>query len=116
MSVDVKSEGLLRLVDENVEVEQLATGFTFTEGPIWNPAGQFLLFSDMPGDTRRRWDEQGGIQEVDEPEQQGQRDDPGCRRAADRLRALDERRSCAWTPTAPARAARCSPRTSRARS
>ena len=36
-----------------------ATGFTFTEGPIWNPAGQFLLFSDMPADTRRRWDPEG---------------------------------------------------------
>ena len=63
MSVDVKSEGIRRLVDENVEVEQLGTGFTFTEGPIWNPDGQFLLFSDMPGDTRRRWDESSGAQE-----------------------------------------------------
>ncbi len=71
MSVDVKSEKLGRLVDENVEVEQLATGFTFTEGPIWNPQGQFLLFSDMPGDTRRRWDEQGGVQVVASPSNKG---------------------------------------------
>ncbi len=67
MSVDVKSEGIRRLVDENVEVEQVGTGFTFTEGPIWNPDGQFLLFSDMPGDTRRRWDESSGIQAVASP-------------------------------------------------
>jgi len=40
---------LASLVDENVEVKQLGTGFTFTEGPIWNPKEQFLLFSDMPG-------------------------------------------------------------------
>ena len=40
MAVDVKSEKLTELVDPNVEVEQLATGFTFTEGPIWHPTEQ----------------------------------------------------------------------------
>ncbi len=71
MSVDVRSEGIRRLVDENVEVEQLGTGFTFTEGPIWNPDGQFLLFSDMPGDTRRRWDDSSGVQVVMSPSNKG---------------------------------------------
>ncbi len=71
MSVDVRSEKLGRLVDENAEVEQLATGFTFTEGPIWNPKGQFLLFSDMPGDTRRRWDATNGVQVVMSPSNKG---------------------------------------------
>ena len=37
MAVQVKSERLLELVDESAEVEQIGTGFTFTEGPIWNP-------------------------------------------------------------------------------
>ena len=71
MSVDVRSDKLGRLVDENVEVEQLGTGFTFTEGPIWNPSGEFLLFSDMPGDTRRRWDESSGVQVVLSPSNKG---------------------------------------------
>ena len=31
----------------------LATGFTFTEGPIWNKDGQHLDFSDMPANIRR---------------------------------------------------------------
>ncbi len=70
-AVDVRSDKLGRLVDENVEVGQLGTGFTFTEGPIWNPDGQFLLFSDMPADTRRRWDEQGGVQVVASPSNKG---------------------------------------------
>jgi gluconolactonase len=67
----VRSDKLGRLVDENVEVKQLGTGFTFTEGPIWNPDGQFLLFSDMPDDTRRRWDEQNGVQVVASPSNKG---------------------------------------------
>jgi sugar lactone lactonase YvrE/quercetin dioxygenase-like cupin family protein len=71
MAVDVRSERLRALVDEHVEVEQLATGFTFTEGPIWNPSGQFLLFSDMPGDTRRRWDESSSVQVVASPSNKG---------------------------------------------
>ena len=48
MAVDVKSEKLHELVDSQAQVEKLATGFTFTEGPIWNKEGRFLLFSDMP--------------------------------------------------------------------
>jgi sugar lactone lactonase YvrE len=36
MAVDVKSEKLHELVDSQAEVENLATGFTFTEGPLWN--------------------------------------------------------------------------------
>jgi gluconolactonase len=41
-------------------LERLATGFSFTEGPIWHPE-QYLLFSDMPQDVRRRWDPEQGI-------------------------------------------------------
>ena len=67
MVVDAKSDAIYDLVDRDVEVEQLGTGFTFTEGPVWNPDGQFLLFSDMPADTRRRWDERDGVRVVASP-------------------------------------------------
>ena len=67
MAVDVKSDRLTELVDPNVEVEQLGTGFVFTEGPIWHPTDHYLLFSDMPGDTRRKWSEAGGVEEVMKP-------------------------------------------------
>ncbi len=67
MSVDVRSDKLVELVDPNVEVEQLGTGFTFTEGPIWHPRDQHLLFSDMPGDVRRKWTPDGGVEEVMNP-------------------------------------------------
>jgi gluconolactonase len=71
VAVDVKSDKLFELVDRGAKVEQLATGFTFTEGPVWNKQGRFLLFSDMPGDTRRRWDEQSGITEIAKPSNKG---------------------------------------------
>jgi gluconolactonase len=65
--VDVRSEKLADLVDENVEVEQLGTGFTFTEGPIWHPRDDYLLFSDMPADIRRKWTPDGRVEEVRNP-------------------------------------------------
>jgi gluconolactonase len=42
-------------------LEQLGTGFLFTEGPVWHPTGKFLLFSDMPGDHLRRWSAVDGV-------------------------------------------------------
>ena len=55
------------LIDVQAPVNQLGTGFVFTEGPIWHPVEQHLLFSDMPGDVRRRWDPAGGVVEVMRP-------------------------------------------------
>jgi gluconolactonase len=47
-------------VDLDAEAAMVATGFAFTEGPIWMPDGS-LHFSDMPADKRRRWHpEEGG--------------------------------------------------------
>ncbi len=54
------------LIDLWAPVRQLGTGFEFCEGPIWHPAERHLLFSDMPGDVRRRWDG-NGMSEVKRP-------------------------------------------------
>jgi gluconolactonase len=70
MTLQVMAPALLELVDEDAELERLGTGFTFTEGPLWHPDG-YLLFSDMPGDVRRRWDEENGVQEVANPSNKG---------------------------------------------
>ena len=55
------------LIDPYAPVGQVGTGFEFTEGPIWHPVDQYLLFSDMPADVRRRWDIRRGISEVRRP-------------------------------------------------
>ena len=55
------------LIDLDAPVDRLAGGFTFTEGPIWHPRDQYLLFSDMPADVRRRYDERSGVREVMRP-------------------------------------------------
>ncbi len=66
MGVVANNPKVYDLVASSVQVEQLATGFTFTEGPVWHPDG-YLLFSDMPMDVRRKWSEADGIVEVMKP-------------------------------------------------
>jgi gluconolactonase len=66
VAIAVNSEKLRQLVDEGAEVEQVATGFTFTEGPIWMSDGS-LHFSDMPGDKRRRWHPTEGVEVLRDP-------------------------------------------------
>lgn len=66
MGVIANNPKVYDLVASSVQVEKIATGFTFTEGPIWHPDG-YLLFSDMPADVRRKWTEDGGIVEVMKP-------------------------------------------------
>src|ERR1700749_1796507 len=55
------------LIELDAPAIQVAAGCVFTEGPVWHPAEHFLLFSDMPGDVRRRWDPHGGAVEVKRP-------------------------------------------------
>lgn len=64
MSLGQTSAGLAGLVAPEAAVEPLATGFGFTEGPVWSSSKRCLLFSDIPGDTRYRWSAERGV-EVD---------------------------------------------------
>ena len=41
-------------------VERLATGFRWTEGPVWFGDGRFLLFSDIPNNRIMKWEEETG--------------------------------------------------------
>ena len=67
MTHHVRRSEFTSLVDPDAPVRQIGSGFEFTEGPIWHPTEHYLLFSDMPGDVRRRWDETGGVREVMRP-------------------------------------------------
>ena len=44
----------------NAAVERLASGFRWTEGPVWFGDHRCLLFSDIPNDRVLRWDEASG--------------------------------------------------------
>jgi gluconolactonase len=59
MSVEIRNPKFASVVGDSVAFERIANGFLFTEGPLWHPAGKYLLFSDMPGDHMRKWTAQG---------------------------------------------------------
>jgi len=61
MNVEIRSERFREVVGDDVVLERLATGFDFTEGPIWHPIEHHLTFSDMPGDHMRRWSAKDGV-------------------------------------------------------
>ncbi|MCV6574430.1 MAG: SMP-30/gluconolactonase/LRE family protein [Cohaesibacter sp.] len=44
----------------HARVERLWTGARWSEGPVWFPAGRYLLWSDIPNNRLMRWDETDG--------------------------------------------------------
>ncbi len=58
--------GLDALVPADAQIEKLAGGFTFTEGPIWRPSG-VLWFSDVVGNVVRQWSPDGKVTEILNP-------------------------------------------------
>ncbi len=61
MVVEVRDGRLKRLVRADVELERVATGFQFVEGPVWHPYGRFLAFSDILADRLLRWSPAEGV-------------------------------------------------------
>ena len=65
------TDALEQLIDADQDFRQIGSGFLFTEGPTWNPAGNYLVFSDIPGDTRWRWSESAGLERIAWPTYKG---------------------------------------------
>jgi gluconolactonase len=56
-----------QLVLFNAELELLAEGFRWLEGPVWFGDHQCLLFNDIPSNRTLRWSEQHGVTPFLEP-------------------------------------------------
>jgi gluconolactonase len=59
-AIERKDPELDSIVPATVRPEALATGFGFTEGPVWSPDG-YLLFSDPNENTLYRWSPDGQV-------------------------------------------------------
>jgi gluconolactonase len=54
------------LISPDAKLQKLTGALKFTEGPVWMPdmpdfAPGFLIFSDIPSNELKRWDEKGGL-------------------------------------------------------
>jgi Gluconolactonase len=50
-----------KLLDPEARIEVLASGFEWTEGPVWVKNGGYLLFSDIPRNSIMKWKEGEGV-------------------------------------------------------
>jgi len=65
--IEMRDPRLEELVEPAAELEVLASGLDFTEGPAWlEPAGH-LVFSDVAMDVIHRWDATAGVTEFRRP-------------------------------------------------
>lgn len=53
--IEIIDNKMASLVDSEVEIERIAAGFGFIEGPVWKNGE--LVFSDIPNDRLIRWKE-----------------------------------------------------------
>jgi gluconolactonase len=44
----------------NTSIQRVYTGLLWAEGPAWNGAGRYLVWSDIPNDRQMRWLEEDG--------------------------------------------------------
>ena len=56
-----KDSGLDALLTPGTKIEKLAGGFLFTEGPVWDRDGSYLLFSDPNNNLIYRWTPDGEV-------------------------------------------------------
>ena len=66
-SIERKDPRLDALIPKDARVEQIAEGFDWSEGPVWDVAGKRLLFSDVPMNVVYQWTEAGGVKEFLKP-------------------------------------------------
>jgi gluconolactonase len=66
-NVEIRDPRFVAVVGNEVTFEKLATGFLFTEGPLWHAREKYLLFSDMPGDILRKWSAADGVMTFRKP-------------------------------------------------
>lgn len=56
-----------KLLSKDAKIEVLASGFDWSEGPVWVKEGGYLLFSDVPKNKVYKWDEKEGLSVFLEP-------------------------------------------------
>lgn len=58
-SIEILDDEALELIDPDVNIEAIGSGFEWTEGPLWIADGNYLLFSDIPNNRVLKIDARG---------------------------------------------------------
>jgi gluconolactonase len=67
--IEVLHSEMAEVVASDARFEAIATGLRFTEGPVWLPRREILVFSDIPANRLYRWTSAEGLAVFREPSQ-----------------------------------------------
>ncbi|MCM2679919.1 SMP-30/gluconolactonase/LRE family protein [Echinimonas agarilytica] len=67
LRIEIYDASLNAILDDSIEPEVVASGFTWSEGPVWVESEQKVLFSDVPRNLVLSWSEHEGLQEYLNP-------------------------------------------------
>lgn len=60
-SLEVNDPKFFTLIELTSPIQKLASGFDWSEGPVWIKQGGYVVFSDVPSNTVYRWKEGEGV-------------------------------------------------------
>lgn len=61
LKIEIYDEAALSIIDPNANLEILANGFYWSEGPLWIEDLQSVIFSDVPANKIYQWNEEEGL-------------------------------------------------------
>src|SRR5690606_6149467 len=64
---EVMEAGFFDVVSKTATLDTISDGYRWTEGPVWIPELNALLFSDVPQNTVFKWTEKDGASEYLKP-------------------------------------------------
>jgi gluconolactonase len=65
--VEIFDPAATGLIDASAPIETLSSGYTWSEGPVWDRARNCLYFTDVPGNIAWKWSEASGATEFLNP-------------------------------------------------
>ncbi len=60
-SIEILDKEALQIIDPDAKIKLRASGFTWTEGPLWIEDGRYLLFSDIPNNKVYKLDKEDNV-------------------------------------------------------
>jgi gluconolactonase len=62
-SIEIIDKAALEYLSARTTIKEIASGFTWTEGPLWLEASQSVIFSDIPNNKIYQYSESNGLSE-----------------------------------------------------
>lgn len=66
-NIEILDKSALAIIDPKASLNIIAEGFSWTEGPVWNADGEYLLFSDIPNNRIHKYSVKAGLSTFLEP-------------------------------------------------